>query len=80
MTPHVKIYLDYFDLTPDDFCRCEACGGKGVDIHHILGRGKGMDVISNLAALCRDCHNRCHNEEIKRHEMQKIHFKYLMQH
>ena len=60
MTPHCKVYFNYFDIAHDEVVLCEICGKKANDIHHINGRGKGMDVISNLIALCRDCHNACH--------------------
>lgn len=60
MTPHARVYFNYFDIAQDEIVLCEICGKKAVDIHHINGRGKGMDVISNLIALCRDCHNACH--------------------
>jgi hypothetical protein len=56
MQKHTKIYFDYFDYTESDFIPCEICGHKAVDIHHIHGRGKDKDVISNLMALCRPCH------------------------
>ena len=63
MTPHAKIYLTYFDCGESDFIPCEICGAKSVDIHHIRGRGKGKDVIGNLMALCRKCHNAAHGLE-----------------
>jgi len=38
--------------------RCEYCGKKAVDIHHIQSRGQGgSNDINNLIALCRKCHN-----------------------
>jgi hypothetical protein len=57
MTKHCKIYMDYFGYGIDDFIPCEVNGEKAVDIHHIHGRGKGMDVIENLMALCRKHHD-----------------------
>ena len=60
MQPHVKIYLNYFDYGMDDFVPCELCGRRSVDIHHIQGRGKGKNVITNLMALCRSCHTKAH--------------------
>lgn len=45
-----------------DFIPCEVCKSKAVDIHHIEPRGMGgdpkakKDVIENLMALCRPCH------------------------
>lgn len=60
MKKHVKIYLDHFGYTGDDFIACEVCGSRAVDIHHIDCRGMGgsktKDKIENLMALCRSCH------------------------
>ena len=63
MTRHVWIYMDYFGYGEQDVILCEVCGQRAVDIHHIDGRGKGKDVISNLIALCRKCHNAAHGLE-----------------
>jgi len=61
MRKHTKIYLKYFGYDISDFIPCEMCGGKAVDIHHIHARGMGgskiRDVIENLMALCRKCHD-----------------------
>jgi hypothetical protein len=60
MTPHVKLYLRCTGYGIDDCVPCEMCGKKAVDIHHIHGRGKGKNVIGNLIALCRRCHDTAH--------------------
>jgi len=60
MTRHCKVYMRYFDYGEQDVMLCEACGRPAKDIHHIEGRGKGKDVISNLMAMCRKCHDRAH--------------------
>lgn len=57
--------MDYFSYGEQDFIPCEICGSKAVDIHHIFGRGRGMDEIWNLMALCRNCHIKAHSEGIK---------------
>ena len=75
MKNHVKVYLNHFDLL-GEFIPCEICGSKAVDIHHVKGRGKGKDVIENLMALCRDCHNKAHST-ISKNEVQDMHNKYL---
>ena len=83
MKRHVKIYLDYFGYGIDDFVPCELCNKKAIDIHHVMGRGKGKDVISNLMALCRDCHNKCHGHThtyLHPDVMQEIHNKFLNKH
>jgi hypothetical protein len=69
---HVSVYMLYFDYVTQSEIPCEACTKPAVDIHHISGRGKGKDVITNLMALCRKCHTRAH-ESIPKSEMQYIH-------
>lgn len=61
MTPHCKVYFKHFGYTIADFIPCELCNSKSVDLHHIHGRGKGRDVIENIIALCRSCHNLAHS-------------------
>ncbi len=42
-----------------DFICCELTGQRAVDIHHIIGRGRGgSDRIENLMALTREKHDR----------------------
>ena len=61
MKKHTKIYMDYFGYDISSFIPCEICENRAVDIHHIDARGMGgsktKDVIENLMALCRECHN-----------------------
>ena len=61
MKLHTKIYYDFFGLTEADTPLCEVCGKVAVDIHHIYRRGMGgskdKDVVRNLMALCRACHD-----------------------
>lgn len=77
---HVKVYLDYFHIAynetgPAEPILCENCKHKrGVDIHHINGRGEGKDVIENLMALCRDCHTQAHNGGISKTDLKLIHW------
>ena len=78
MTRHVRIYMDYFGYGEQDVILCEVCGQRAVDIHHIDGRGKGKDVISNLIALCRKCHYAAHGLEqtyLHKDVIHKIHEK-----
>jgi len=60
MRKHTKIYMDYFGYCKEDFCSCEVCGRRGVDVHHIDCRGMGgskeKDTIENLMLVCRECH------------------------
>jgi predicted restriction endonuclease len=74
MERYVKVYLDYFDYKVQSEVICEACQGMAVEVHHIYGRGKGMDVIGNLIALCRKCHDRAHGTK---HFVTKDDFQYI---
>lgn len=60
MKNHTKIYLEAFgyDLVDQTlFVPSEISGNKSIDIHHIIGRGKGgKDRIENLMALTREEH------------------------
>lgn len=87
MQQHTKVYYEYFSYAPTDFVGCECCGAKAVDIHHIRGRSffgskmKGTEIgmqdhISNLIALCRECHEQAHstrNPPYEREYLQAIH-------
>ena len=64
--PHTKTYLAHFGYDESSFIPCEMCGQRAVDVHHIDGRGKGMNVIENLIGLCRGCHSRAHGPDSKR--------------
>ena len=57
MQNHTKIYLEKAGYDETSFVPCELCGKKAIDIHHIIGRGKGgKNTIENLMALCREEH------------------------
>lgn len=79
MQKYIKIYLDYFDYKTQSEVICEACQGMAVDIHHVHGRGKDKDVISNLMALCRKCHDRATGSKnfVNADQMQLIHNYFL---
>jgi 5-methylcytosine-specific restriction endonuclease McrA len=47
--------------------------GGNYDVHHIYGRGEGRDVITNLMAVCRKCHDKMHNGKVTKSEAQLIH-------
>lgn len=67
---HTKIYMEYHGYSKADTILCENCGGVAVDIHHIEAKGMGgnpsKDVIGNLIALCRSCHEKAHKGEISK--------------
>ncbi len=60
MILYKKIYLEAFGYDPDDhsqFVPSEISTERSVDIHHILGKGRGgKDRIENLMALTRTEH------------------------
>ena len=80
MLKHTKIYMKYFDYGEQDFIPCEACGREAVDIHHIHGRGKDKDIIENLMALCRRCHEKAHQEKLSKSELEYIHNNFMLGH
>lgn len=70
MQKHIKNYLNHHGYSGFEFIPCEVCGGKAVDIHHIIPRSKfgskrkdEQDHHSNLIALCRLCHNKAHQDK-----------------
>ncbi|MEI7513711.1 MAG: HNH endonuclease signature motif containing protein [bacterium] len=80
MQKYVKTYFDYFDYKVVEEIPCEACGKIPIaDVHHIRGRGEGMDTIKNLIGLCRKCHDRAHNSKhyVSKGEFQLIHNYFL---
>jgi len=57
MVKYKQIYLKSFGYTPSDFICCEISGRIGVDMHHIVGRGRGgTDRIENIMSLTRENH------------------------
>jgi 5-methylcytosine-specific restriction endonuclease McrA len=71
---HIKNYFKAHGYTTADIILCEVCSAVGVDIHHIVFKSHGgSDEVSNLVALCRDCHSKAHsdkqfNESLKNEE------------
>lgn len=78
---HVKVYLTHFNYDISDFVPCEMCGDRAVDVHHIERRGMGgskhKDVIENLMALCRLCHNQFGDKKEFKQDLIIIHNKFL---
>jgi predicted HNH restriction endonuclease len=81
MQLHTINYLKAMGLTQVDFVQCEiiSCGKQAVDIHHVIPRSKfgkkrkaEQDHISNLIALCRNCHNLAHDNKISKEELTEI--------
>ena len=68
-------YLNYCNYLNIKIAICEVCHKQDIGIYKIDSKDK--NVIENLCALCRDCHTKCHNEVIKRDQMQEIHDVFL---
>ena len=79
MKKHTRIYLNAFGYDISDFIPCEVCNEKAVDIHHIFGRYLGKeqdcDVIENLQALCRHCHETYGQKKIYKDMLVTMHQK-----
>lgn len=69
MKRYTKNYLDFFHYGIDDWIPCELCGSQAVDCHHLtkqskFGKKKEKDYIENIIAVCRDCHNKCEQDDL----------------
>jgi hypothetical protein len=82
MQKHTKIFMDYFGFGITDFVPCEIHNGgddgqdevkRCVDVHHLDGRGKGMDEIKRLAGLCRECHIMAGKDKSFNEHVRKVH-------
>ena len=76
---YIKIYMDFFGYQIASDVVCEITGEPANDIHHIRGRGKGMDTVKNLIALTREKHDDCHGCRISKEEIQGIHDRFMRQ-
>lgn len=92
MKNHTQVYFDHFDLTGQEFIECECCGKAANDIHHLVARGMGgvkgnrLDIIENLQALCRKCHDKYGDSPnwfemlVQKHALKlKVNFKTLLE-
>ena len=76
MKPYVKTYLKVMGFTTDCKIPCEVCSKTAVDIHHIEARSKHKELIndiSNLMALCRDCHIKYGDKKQYKEYLKNIH-------
>ncbi len=81
MKKHTKIYLKHYGYDETDFIGCEVCGRQAVDIHHMDAKGMGgsktKDYIENLIAVCRSCHEYCHDSTDFNNKAKEIHLSKL---
>jgi len=79
MKNHTKVYFKYFGYSGQEFIACECCGARAVDIHHIESRGMGgskqKDIIENLMAVCRSCHEKYGDKQEHYEYLHKVHKK-----
>ena len=77
MVKYKKIYMNSLKYGIDEPVECELCGGQADDIHHIKRRGEGGgDELENLIAVCRECHNKCHDGVYEKKELFDRHLKF----
>jgi len=80
MASYKKKYLKCFGYGEQDFIPCENCSSRSVDVHHLKFRSLGgTDVIDNLMGLCRECHDKAHNDPEYNEYLKHIHHKRLLQ-
>ena len=81
MIKYKQVYCDYFGYDVNSFIECELCQKSAHEIHHLTVKGMGgrknSDVIENLIAVCRTCHNKCHDHPEFNEEAREIHLKNL---
>lgn len=78
-------YMDYFDLSHDEYVPCEICGARGIQVHHISYRShhgkktlKEQENITNLMMVCYKCHKDIHDHnKYRRIDLQEIHDVFL---
>jgi 5-methylcytosine-specific restriction endonuclease McrA len=79
MQPHIINYHKALGYIPGMWIACEVCYATSVDIHHIIPRSKfgskrkaEQDHVTNLVALCRNCHNFAHSGTISKEKLFEI--------
>lgn len=80
MKPYTKKYMSFFGYTTADFIPCECCGEKSVDIHHIIARSIARNLInhiSNLMAVCRNCHEKYGDKKQHKEFLLEKHIKFM---
>jgi 5-methylcytosine-specific restriction endonuclease McrA len=78
---YTKTYFKYFGFDESSWIPCEICGAKAVDIHHLEPRSRvkaKLNLIDNLMALCRRCHEDCGKSMAMNETAKLIHRKKLL--
>lgn len=87
MKPHIKNWLKYFKISPEEWFPCECgCERRAEQWHHLIPRSsfgskrkKEQDRVENVAYINHDCHekagaSKAFNDELKvkhRHNLLK---------
>jgi len=73
MKKYVKNYFKANGYVEGDIILCEVCNSMACEIHHITFKSQcGSDEADNLIALCRNCHNKAHDNELSKEYFFKI--------
>jgi hypothetical protein len=43
---------------------CEKCGNDADEVHHLTYERVGNELLSDLIALCRECHSKMHGKNL----------------
>ena len=80
MKKYTKVYMNHFNFDVGDFIPCELCGTKATEIHHIEARSLRKDLlndVTNLMAVCRNCHIKFGDKKQYKNHLNQIHGDYL---
>lgn len=81
MVKYKKTYIEHFGYYIGEWIGCEICNNTSVDIHHLDIKGMGgttkEDEIEDLIAVCRTCHDKCHDHPEFNKKAVEIHLKNL---
>lgn len=55
-----KLRLDFLIANP----LCCICSDRSVDVHHSKRRGKFFLAVEFFKPLCRQCHQKCHDNPV----------------
>ncbi len=73
--------MRYFGFDESSFIPCECCGAKAVEIHHLEAKSIAKakeNLIDNLCAVCRSCHDKAHGLKDFNEKLKLIHRKKLL--
>lgn len=81
MAKYKKTYIEHFGYYEGEWIACEVCSKTSIDVHHLdikgMGGTKKEEKIEDLIAVCRECHNKCHDHPEFNEKAREIHLKNL---